>query len=159
MRVLQRVRDETHRFATSRNQNLRTKENTVSLFTKLPHIGEKRAALITEKWPTMAELSAASVQEIADVLTLSTGPAEDVHKAAVLLVAQTAERRSVLSADTALAAAAAPGTSGSSTAPAGADYAAQLAQLALKGGAQDGSVAAEKESSYASVPSAEPPGK
>lgn len=156
LRLLQRVRDETHRFATSRNQNLRTKENTVSLFTKLPHIGEKRAALITEKWPTMAELSAASVQEIADVLTLSTGPAEDVHKAAVLLAAQTAERRSVLSADTALAAA---GTSGSGTAPAGADYAAQLAQLALKGGAQDDSSAAEKESSYASVPSAEPSGK
>ena len=162
LRLLQRVRDETHRFATSRNQNLRTKENTVSLFTKLPHIGEKRAALITEKWPTMAELSAASVQELADVLTLGAGPAEDVHKAAVLLAAQAAERRNALSADTALAAAAAPGTSVSGTAPAGADYAAQLAQLAqlaLKGGAQDDSAAAEKESSYASVPSAEPSGK
>ena len=154
LRLLQRVRDETHRFATSRNQNLRTKENTVSLFTKLPHIGEKRAALITEKWPTMAELSAASVQELADVLTLSAGPAEDVHKAAVLLAAQAAERRNALSAAAALAAAAAPGTS-----PPGADYAAQLAHLALKGGVQNDSAAAEKESSYASVPSAEPSGK
>ena len=79
-----------------------------------------------------------------------------MHKAAVLLAAQATERRNVLSADTALAAA---GTSVSGTAPAGTDYAAQLAQLALKGGAQDDSAAAEKESSYASVPSAEPPGK
>ena len=107
----------------------------------------------------MAELSAASVQEIADVLTLSAGPAEDVHKAAVLLAAQAAERRNALSAAAALAAAAVPGTSGSGAASAGTDYAAQLAQLALKGGAQDDSAAAEKESSYASVPSAEPSGK
>nr|MCR5188005.1 excinuclease ABC subunit UvrC [Treponema sp.] len=32
LRLLQRVRDECHRFATSRNQNLRTKENTKSIF-------------------------------------------------------------------------------------------------------------------------------
>ena len=37
LRLLQRVRDETHRFATSRNQELRTKENIVSPFAALPH--------------------------------------------------------------------------------------------------------------------------
>ena len=43
LRLLQRVRDETHRFATSRNQRLRTKENTVSVFAGMPHVGDKRA--------------------------------------------------------------------------------------------------------------------
>lgn len=43
LRLLQRVRDETHRFATSRNQRLRTKENTVSVFSAMPHVGDKRA--------------------------------------------------------------------------------------------------------------------
>ncbi|MEE0133000.1 MAG: excinuclease ABC subunit UvrC [Treponema sp.] len=43
LRLLQRVRDETHRFATSRNQRLRTKENTVSIFAGMPHVGDKRA--------------------------------------------------------------------------------------------------------------------
>ena len=43
LRLLQRVRDETHRFATSRNQRLRTKENTVSIFAEMPHVGDKRA--------------------------------------------------------------------------------------------------------------------
>ena len=88
LRLLQRVRDETHRFATSRNQRLRTKENTVSIFTRLPHIGRRRAALITEKWATLQGLSRASVQDIADALTLGTEQAADVHKAVLVMLSQ-----------------------------------------------------------------------
>ena len=88
LRLLQRVRDETHRFATSRNQRLRTKENTVSIFTRLPHIGRRRAALITEKWATLQGLSRASVQDIADTLTLGTEQAADVHKAVLVMLSQ-----------------------------------------------------------------------
>ena len=80
--------DETHRFATSRNQRLRTKENTVSIFTRLPHIGRRRAALITEKWATLQDLSRASVQDIADALTLGTEQAADVHKAVLVMLSQ-----------------------------------------------------------------------
>jgi len=43
LRLLQRVRDETHRFATSKNQQLRTKENVSSPFLLLPGVGQKRA--------------------------------------------------------------------------------------------------------------------
>ncbi len=50
LRLLQRIRDETHRFATTRNQNLRTKENTENIFLQLPHVGEKRAALLMETY-------------------------------------------------------------------------------------------------------------
>ena len=57
LRLLQRVRDETHRFATSRNQNLRTKATTGLLeFTKLPHIGKKRAAILNVHYGTLQGL-------------------------------------------------------------------------------------------------------
>lgn len=89
LRLLQRVRDETHRFATSRNQALRTKENTVSVFTRLPHVGPKRAALIMEKWTNIEKLANASAGQIADVLTVSALQAEDIKKGA-RIAAQTA---------------------------------------------------------------------
>ena len=51
LRLLQRVRDETHRFATSRNQALRTKENVKSIFLEIDGIGEKRAVILQKELP------------------------------------------------------------------------------------------------------------
>lgn len=68
LRLLQRVRDETHRFATSRNQELRTKENTVSPFTKIEGIGPKRDALLMKKFGTLKCLAEAKESEIAQTL-------------------------------------------------------------------------------------------
>ncbi len=62
LRLLQRVRDETHRFATSRNQALRTKENIVSVFLEIPNVGEKRARLLTKKFMTVENLCNAEVR-------------------------------------------------------------------------------------------------
>lgn len=58
LRLLQRVRDETHRFATTRNQRLRTKENTVSVFAHMPHVGDKRARLLMETFISPEKLMA-----------------------------------------------------------------------------------------------------
>ena len=68
LRLLQRVRDETHRFATSRNQNLRTKENTKSIFLELPGIGEKRALLLQREFTTLENLAAAEESAIAQCI-------------------------------------------------------------------------------------------
>ncbi|HBB14165.1 MAG TPA: excinuclease ABC subunit C, partial [Treponema sp.] len=68
LRLLQRVRDETHRFATSRNQNLRTKENTVSPFIKLPGIGKERDKILMKKYGTLQALAKASEAELAQLL-------------------------------------------------------------------------------------------
>lgn len=70
LRLLQRVRDETHRFATTRNQKLRTKENVVSIFTKIPEIGEKRALILMKKFTTLENFCSKSVEEISGVLKL-----------------------------------------------------------------------------------------
>ena len=85
LRLLQRVRDETHRFATTRNQRLRTKENTVSIFAQLPHVGSKRAAIIMQKWITLENFATASVQELTESLTMSENQANEVLHAVTFL--------------------------------------------------------------------------
>ena len=82
LRLLQRVRDETHRFATSRNQNLRTKENTVSVFASLPHIGEKREKILIKTFTTLENLAASEEAKIAQVLHVRAGEASEILLAA-----------------------------------------------------------------------------
>ncbi len=78
LRLLQRVRDETHRFATSRNQELRTKENTVSIFSKLPHIGEKRELTLIKEFTTLNNLVLSSPENIANLLKIPLSQADDI---------------------------------------------------------------------------------
>ncbi len=68
LRLLQRIRDETHRFATSRNQNLRSKENTDSIFLELPGVGQKRALVLQKEFITLENLAAQEEAEISRVL-------------------------------------------------------------------------------------------
>ncbi len=116
LRLLQRVRDETHRFATSRNQRLRSKENTVSIFSELPHVGSKRAKLIMQKWTTVDKLASASLEEIEQVLTVSENQAQDILKAVQFMLKASREIKQPKKDKT------------------GAEhYAEQLAKLALEG--------------------------
>ena len=89
LRLLQRVRDETHRFATSRNQRLRTKENTVSVFAGMPHVGDKRARslMLTFISPEQLVKDCHSYLTEAQATMKATGkpllPSQDTHKAAI----------------------------------------------------------------------------
>ena len=89
LRLLQRVRDETHRFATSRNQRLRTKENTVSVFAGMPHVGDKRARslMLTFTSPEQLVKDCHSYLAEAQATMKATGkpllPSQDTHKAAI----------------------------------------------------------------------------
>jgi excinuclease ABC subunit C len=82
LRLLQRVRDETHRFATSRNQELRTKENTVTIFTDLPHVGEIRAKILLKTFTTLESLAAAEEAQVAQALHVRAGEASEILVAA-----------------------------------------------------------------------------
>ena len=93
LRLLQRVRDETHRFATSRNQNLRTKENTVSVFTELPHVGEKREKLLLKEFTTIENLANAQESKIAQVLHVRAQEAGELLLVAKELAAKRAEEK------------------------------------------------------------------
>ena len=78
LRLLQRVRDETHRFATSRNQRLRTKENVVSAFARLPSVGPKRERILVQKFVTIENLAAAQEAEVAQALGIKAAKAAEI---------------------------------------------------------------------------------
>ncbi|QTQ12375.1 excinuclease ABC subunit UvrC [Treponema parvum] len=87
LRLLQRIRDETHRFATSRNQRLRTKENTVSIFSELPHVGKKRAGILLKEFTTIENFYTAGSAQITKILGVSDDQAQEIIKSARELVA------------------------------------------------------------------------
>lgn len=82
LRLLQRVRDETHRFATSRNQNLRTKENTESIFLELPGVGKKRALELQRKFITLEQLASAEESAVAQCIHVRSDEASSILLAA-----------------------------------------------------------------------------
>ncbi len=78
LRLLQRVRDETHRFATSRNQKLRTKENVDSIFLEITGIGPKKAVVLQKKYTTLENLCNASESEIAQTIHVRADGASSI---------------------------------------------------------------------------------
>lgn len=78
LRLLQRVRDECHRFATSRNQELRTKENVKSIFLEIPGIGEKRAIALQKQFTTLENLVAAEESAVAQCLHVRANEASEI---------------------------------------------------------------------------------
>ena len=94
LRLLQRVRDECHRFATSRNQQLRTKENTASVFLELPGVGEKRAAALQKKFITLEGLATAEESAVAQCLHIKNAQeAADILFAAKELMARRQKKK------------------------------------------------------------------
>lgn len=90
LRLLQRVRDETHRFATSKNQALRTKEKTANPFLELPHIGSKRAMLLLKTYGTVQnlvdEVTKKGLSHLAETATLSPVQATETFQAAKIML-------------------------------------------------------------------------
>jgi len=93
LRLLQRVRDETHRFATSRNQRLRTKENVVSIFLEIPGIGEKRARTLMKEFMTLENMCSAEESAVAQLLHVRSDEATSIIMAARELLKKQNERK------------------------------------------------------------------
>ena len=94
LRLLQRVRDECHRFATSRNQRLRTKENVDSIFLELPGVAEKRAAALQKTFITLEGLASAEESAVAQCLHIKNAQeAADILFAAKQLLARRQEKK------------------------------------------------------------------
>ena len=94
LRLLQRVRDECHRFATSRNQELRTKENVDSIFLELPGVGPKRALLLQRQFTTLENLAAAEESAVAQCIHVRAQEAADILLHAKLLLQQRNDKKS-----------------------------------------------------------------
>ncbi len=81
LRLLQRVRDEVHRYCNSRIDKMNIKTKTTSIFEKLPHIGKKRAQLLIQKFETMEGLKNASIEDICNAIHVSKDVAIQIKEA------------------------------------------------------------------------------
>ena len=71
LQLLQRVRDECHRFALARHRARRTKRSLGSLLDELPGVGPVRRRALLRRFGTVEAIRAASGEELREVV----GPA------------------------------------------------------------------------------------
>lgn len=67
VKLLQRVRDESHRVANSYNAQLRLKKISESILDEFPGIGEQRKAALLKKFGSVQRLRVATVAQLAEV--------------------------------------------------------------------------------------------
>jgi excinuclease ABC subunit C len=67
LKLLQRVRDESHRVANSYNAQLRIKRISESVLDEFPSIGQQRKAALLKKFGSIQRLRTATVEQIAEV--------------------------------------------------------------------------------------------
>ena len=67
LKLLQRVRDESHRFANTYNAQLRLRKISESILDEFPSIGEKRKAALLKKFGSVQRMRLATVEQIAEV--------------------------------------------------------------------------------------------
>jgi excinuclease ABC subunit C len=79
--LVQRIRDEAHRFAITAHRNLRRKERLTSRLDQIPGIGSARKKTLLTKFGSLAGVCKASVEEIAEVPGISAALAHDIHEA------------------------------------------------------------------------------
>lgn len=77
--LLQRIRDEAHRFAVSYHRTLRERNATKSSLDSIPGIGEVRRKKLYAHFKTVQKMKQASVADIAQVLNLSPAKAEAIY--------------------------------------------------------------------------------
>jgi excinuclease ABC subunit C len=76
--LLQRLRDEAHRFGLAYNRKRRTKRTITSELLNIPGVGPRRRRLLLERFGSLAGVKSASVSELATVPGFSTRLAERV---------------------------------------------------------------------------------
>lgn len=79
--LVQRVRDEAHRFAIRHHRARRSRGMTVSALDDVPGLGPARRAALLAHFGSVARIRAASVDEIAQVKGMGRRTAEAVHAA------------------------------------------------------------------------------
>lgn len=78
--LIQRVRDEAHRFAITYHRKLRGQRNLRSLLDDIPGVGPKRRKALLEHFRSMTRLRQASPDELAEVDGISRALAETIFE-------------------------------------------------------------------------------
>ena len=92
LKVLQFVRDETHRFATSFNQRLRSKDLCFGILESVEGIGPKRASAIMQAYGSLEQIADAPAGALAEAAGMGASAARSV-KAAVKLALEDRDRQ------------------------------------------------------------------
>ena len=79
LHLIQRLRDEAHRFAITHHRKLRSKASVASRLDGVAGVGEKRKKAILKHFSTVEALKNASVEEIAAVPGMTRPAAENVY--------------------------------------------------------------------------------
>jgi excinuclease ABC subunit C len=79
-KLLQRVRDESHRVANSYNAQLRLKRISESVLDEFPGIGERRKAALLKKFGSVQRLRTATLEQISEVPGFGGKAAEELKK-------------------------------------------------------------------------------
>ncbi|MDB6032618.1 MAG: excinuclease subunit [Verrucomicrobiales bacterium] len=87
LKLLQRIRDESHRVANSYNAQLRIKKISESILDEFPGIGDARKAALLKKFGSIQRLRTATVEQIAEVSGFGGKAAQELK---VFLEARTA---------------------------------------------------------------------
>lgn len=79
LHLIQRIRDEAHRFAITYHRKLRGKRNLVSVLDHVEGIGSKRRQELWKAFKTLDEMKAASVEELAAVESMNYAAAQKLY--------------------------------------------------------------------------------
>ena len=80
LKLMQRIRDEAHRFAITYHRKLRRARNLKSELDNVPGIGVKRRTELLKKFGSLAKIKAASVDELLTVPSMTRTAAESLKK-------------------------------------------------------------------------------
>ena len=78
LKLLQRVRDESHRFANTYNAQLRLRKISESILDEFPNIGQRRKAALLKRFGSVQRLRLATANQIAEVPGLGGKTAADL---------------------------------------------------------------------------------
>ncbi len=68
LKILQRLRDESHRFGIKHHRKLRSKRNIKSFLDDITGIGPKRKKALINKFGTMSSIKEASMEELSEIV-------------------------------------------------------------------------------------------
>lgn len=79
LQILQRIRDEAHRFAITYHRSVRAKNSLYSRLDEIEGIGDKRKRVLYEKFVTIDAVSAAEIDELRAVPGMNIRAAQAVY--------------------------------------------------------------------------------
>ena len=79
LHLLERIRDEAHRFAITYHRTVRQKKALFSRLDEIPGIGDKRKRALFDTFVTIHAIEAASIEELSAVKGMSTPAAKAVY--------------------------------------------------------------------------------